>query len=84
MSIFLEEAGLAYQIFPVIISKGEQFAPDLLKIALKNRIPAILDGEPEGGGEPISLRIRQPGKTLGFLLAGPISHDRASYPRLYG
>ena len=39
MSIFLEEAGLAYQIFPVSLSKGEQFAPDLLKIALNNRIP---------------------------------------------
>jgi GSH-dependent disulfide-bond oxidoreductase len=55
VSIFLEETGLPYQIFPVNISKGEQFAPDFLKIAPNNRIPAILDKEPAEGGEPISL-----------------------------
>ncbi len=30
--LFLEEAGVAYNIVPVNISKGEQFDPDFLKI----------------------------------------------------
>lgn len=55
VSIFLEEARLPYRIFPISISKGEQFAPDFLKIAPNNRIPAIVDREPAGGGEPISV-----------------------------
>ena len=55
VSIFLEEAGLPYRIVPVDISKGGQFEPDFLKISPNNRIPAIVDHEPAGGGEPISL-----------------------------
>jgi GST-like protein len=55
ITIFLEEAGLAYRIVPIDISKDEQFAPDFLKISPNNRIPAIVDREPADGGEPISL-----------------------------
>jgi GST-like protein len=55
ITMFLEEAGLPYQIFPVNIGKGEQFKPDFLKIAPNNRMPAIVDHEPEDGGEPISV-----------------------------
>ena len=55
VSIFLEEAGLDYRIVPVHIGKGEQFQPDFLKIAPNNRIPAIVDTAPTGGGEPISV-----------------------------
>jgi GST-like protein len=55
IKLFLEEAGLAYRIFPVDIGKGEQFKPEFLKIAPNNRIPAIVDHEPPGGGAPISL-----------------------------
>src|ERR1700712_5581042 len=43
ITMFLEEAGLAYKVFPVNIGKGEQFNPDFLKIAPNNRIPAIVD-----------------------------------------
>ncbi|HLN85889.1 MAG TPA: hypothetical protein VK200_05490 [Candidatus Limnocylindrales bacterium] len=32
MTIFLEETGLPYNIKPVNIGKGEQFAPEFLKI----------------------------------------------------
>ncbi|MBV8851590.1 MAG: glutathione S-transferase N-terminal domain-containing protein [Methylobacteriaceae bacterium] len=53
--IFLEEAGIPYKIHPVNIGKGEQFAPDFLKIAPNNRMPAIVDMEPKGGGAPISV-----------------------------
>jgi GSH-dependent disulfide-bond oxidoreductase len=55
ITIFLEEAGLAYRIVPVNISKGEQFRPELLAISPNNRIPAIVDHKPKDGGAPISV-----------------------------
>ncbi|MFI8579022.1 glutathione S-transferase N-terminal domain-containing protein [Ectopseudomonas khazarica] len=55
VSILLEEAGLEYSVRPVHIGKGEQFAPEFLKIAPNNRIPAIVDHAPDDGGEPIAL-----------------------------
>jgi GST-like protein len=55
VTMFLEEAGLPYRIVPVDISKGAQFAPDFLAIAPNNRIPAILDHAPAGGGAPVPL-----------------------------
>ena len=54
ISVALEEMGLPYSVHPINISKGEQFAPEFLKISPNNRIPAIVD--PEGpGGAPISV-----------------------------
>jgi GST-like protein len=55
ITIFLEEAGLPYKIHPVNIGKGEQFTPEFLKIAPNNRIPAIVDSEPNDGQGPLSL-----------------------------
>ena len=55
ITMFLEEAGLPYQMHAVNIGKGEQFAPDFLRIAPNNRIPAIVDQAPADGGAPISL-----------------------------
>jgi GST-like protein len=55
VTMFLEEAGLPYRIFPVNISTGEQFKPEFLAIAPNNRIPAIVDDAPAGGGAPVSL-----------------------------
>lgn len=55
ITLFLEEAGLEYQVHPVNIGKNEQFAPAFLKISPNNRIPAIVDSQPADGGEPISL-----------------------------
>ena len=43
VSIMLEEVGLPYTVFPVDITKNEQFQPDFLKISPNNRIPAIVD-----------------------------------------
>ena len=51
--IFLEEAGIDYEIRPVNISKGAQFDADFLKISPNNRIPAIIDRDPEDGGAAI-------------------------------
>jgi GST-like protein len=55
ITMFLEEAGLPHRIVPINIGKGEQFAPDFLKIAPNNRIPAIVDNQPADGGAPLSL-----------------------------
>lgn len=55
ITIFLEEAQLPYRLHRVNITKGEQFAPEFLKIAPNNRIPAIVDNEPKEGGGPLSL-----------------------------
>ncbi len=55
ITLFLEEAGLAYTINPVNIGKGEQFDPAFLKISPNNRIPAIVDHVPADGGKAISV-----------------------------
>ena len=55
ITMFLEEAGLEYTIRPVNIAKGEQFEPDFLRIAPNNRMPAIVDHAPLGGGDALSV-----------------------------
>ncbi len=55
VTLFLEEAGIPYNIRPINISQGEQFASAFLRIAPNNRIPAIVDQSPEDGGEPIGI-----------------------------
>jgi GST-like protein len=55
ITIFLEEAGLAYKLHSVDIGKGEQFKPEFLAVAPNNRIPAMVDHEPAGGGKPLSI-----------------------------
>ena len=79
ISIALEEMGLPYAVHLVNIGKGEQFAPDFLKIAPNNRMPAIVD--PEGpDGAPIS--IFESGAILQYLarktgqFGGPTERDR--------
>ena len=55
ITLFLEEAGLDYQIKPVNIGAGDQFDPAFLKFSPNNRMPAIIDRAPGDGGEPISV-----------------------------
>ena len=55
VSIFLEETETPYKVIPVDIGKGEQFTPEFLKISPNNRMPAIVDHEPMGGGDPITI-----------------------------
>ena len=55
ITIFLEEAGLAFKIIPVNISQGDQFKPEFLAVSPNNRIPAIVDHEPKDGGKPIPV-----------------------------
>ena len=54
ISIALEEYELPYRVTYINIGKGDQFAPDFLKIAPNNRMPAIVDHDGPGG-EPVSI-----------------------------
>ena len=54
ISIMLEELGLAYNVFPIDITKGEQFAPEFLAISPNNKIPAIVDHD-AAHGEALSV-----------------------------
>ena len=49
VSIMLEEVGLAYRVFAVDITKGEQHKPEFLAISPNNRIPAIVDHDAADG-----------------------------------
>jgi GSH-dependent disulfide-bond oxidoreductase len=55
VTMFLEEAGLEYRVNPVNIGKGEQFAPEFLRVSSNNRIPAIVDDAPQDGGAPVPV-----------------------------
>ena len=54
ITIMLEECGLPYNIVPVNIARGDQFAPEFLAISPNNRMPAIVDHRGPGG-RPISV-----------------------------
>ena len=55
ITIMLEECGLPYTMKPIDIGRGAQFAPEFLEISPNNRMPAIVDHDPLGGGAPLSL-----------------------------
>jgi GST-like protein len=55
VTILLEELGMPYRIVACRIGQGDQFGDAFLAISPNNRMPAIVDHEPEGGGAPIAL-----------------------------
>ena len=55
VTLFLEEAGLPYELRPVDIGAGDQFEPGFLAISPNNRMPAIVDTEPADRGAPLSV-----------------------------
>ena len=55
ITMFLEEAALAYRIVPVDIAKGDQFKPEFLAFSPNNRMPAIIDSAPADSGAAISV-----------------------------
>lgn len=65
ISIMLEEVGLPYEVHPYDISKGDQFRPEYLAINPNNKLPAIVDTDPLGGGAP--LEIFETGAILIYL-----------------
>ena len=62
--IMLEEAGLAYKVIWVNISKGDQFKPAFLKISPNNKIPAIVDHD---GPDGESIALFESGAILMYL-----------------
>ena len=65
LSIMLEECEAKYRIVPVDIGGGDQFKPEFLRISPNNRMPAIVDHDPLGGGPP--LAIFESGAILEYL-----------------
>ena len=55
VTILLEECGLPYNIVPCNIGRGDQFTDEFLRISPNNRMPAMVDNEPAGGGAPIAI-----------------------------
>ncbi len=52
----VEQGGaLEYTIKPVDIGAGDQFKPEFLAISPNNKMPAIVDHAPAGGGAPVSV-----------------------------
>ncbi len=45
VALFLEEAGIAYEIIPVDTRRGEQHLPEFLKINPNAKTPVITDGD---------------------------------------
>ncbi|MGB3315435.1 MAG: glutathione S-transferase N-terminal domain-containing protein [Albidovulum sp.] len=64
ISIALEEMGLPYNLNLVNIGAGDQFAPDFLKIAPNNRMPAIIDPEGPDGKQ---ITVFESGAILQYL-----------------
>jgi GST-like protein len=55
VTILLEELGLPYRIVPCNIGKGDQFKDEFLAIGPNNRMPAMVDHKPAGGGAPVTI-----------------------------
>ena len=55
VTILLEECGLDYKVVPCNIGRGDQFTDEFLSISPNNRMPALVDHDPIGGGEPIHV-----------------------------
>lgn len=65
ITIFLEEAELEYEIYPIDIRIGDQFKPEFLNISPNNRMPAIIDRHPLDLGDAIS--VFESGAVLQYL-----------------
>jgi GST-like protein len=55
VTILLEELGVDYTVKTCNIGKGDQFADDFLDISPNNRMPAMVDHNPSGGGDPVAV-----------------------------
>jgi len=55
VTILLEECGTEYNMVPCAIGVGDQFTDEFLAISPNNRMPALVDHDPMGGGDPITI-----------------------------
>lgn len=71
VTIMLEEllaaghAGAEYDAWPIRIGEGEQFGSGFVEANPNSKIPALVDHQPAGGGEP--LRVFESGSILLYL-----------------
>jgi GSH-dependent disulfide-bond oxidoreductase len=81
VSLFLEEAGLPYQVIPVDTGKGEQHAPAFRAINPNGKVPAIVDTEGPGG---VEARVFDSSAILLYLAdkTGRFLGDPADRPEL--
>jgi GST-like protein len=63
----VEACGLTYRIVPVDIGDSDPFEAAFLAISPNNRMKAIVDHEPLGGGAPLSIFEYLADKTGMFL-----------------
>jgi len=64
IALFLEEAGLPYEVVPIDTSKGEQHAPAFRAINPNGKVPAIVDTDGPGG---VETRVFDSGAILLYL-----------------
>lgn len=55
VTILLHELDVPYRLVPLDIGRGDQFDASFSKISPNRRMPAIVDFDPLGGGEPITI-----------------------------
>lgn len=55
VSIMMAETGLEHRVIPYNMLKGEHLCDALAAINPNRRLPAIVDHDPIGGGEPLAL-----------------------------
>jgi glutathione S-transferase len=55
LKLFLEEAAIPYRGVLLSLSRGDQFRPEFTLLSPNNRIPAIVDHDPRGGGAPLTM-----------------------------
>ncbi|WDI30714.1 glutathione S-transferase N-terminal domain-containing protein [Hyphococcus flavus] len=64
VSVYLEEAGLPYNVHYIDITAGDQFKPDFLAISPNNRMPAIVDHD---GPDGKKINVFESGAILQYL-----------------
>ena len=55
VKLFLEEAAIPYRGVLMSLNRGDQFKPEFAALSPNNRIPAIVDHDPPGGGAPLAM-----------------------------
>ena len=82
VSIMLEEVGLSYNLIPYEILKGDHLTREFRRINPNARLPAIVDHDPIGGGEP--LAVFESGAILLYLAEEYSVADIACWPWIGG
>ena len=55
IAIMLEEIGAPYRVLPYDIFDGDQLTEAFGRINPNHKLPAIVDQNPAGGGEPVKV-----------------------------